>query len=592
MMSITSTGKTPCEKKENQTRGKSSYAHPNKQLSTPPLCSGAEIPGPFFPVFLHIILRSRIGKDPSMPVKNRTVRFRGIRPGDENGRKGLRNPERGFRFEIGIGRCPEDPVQFSHIRSQWPFATYADDGITIAQAYCYLTQYSDSPISRQKLEALEADFARARESGVKFLLRFAYEFYIGDENQTGPRMQRILEHMDQLKPVLDRNWDVIYVLQTGWIGAWGEFHSSRHGLEKDPESTSAVLKKTLELLPPDRMTMMRRAQYKIDNLKKLGLFRELTPETAWTSAPEARIGFFNDGTLANYWDGGTFTEAPFFASPGNPEFDFMCRESAFLPVDGELFWSGWQDPHEPPGIRACERFHLHHYSTFSYVHGFSGLDKSPEKWSIDSWKETLLLPCHLGKIHLFPTPDYFESEDVPRTAFEYIRDHLGYRIAVEEARFPEECRPGDDLLFEADLRNYGFAAPVNPRKICFVLRNRRSGKCIELDTGMDCRTLQPGGNGTEEAQVDYSHSAAVVSPPPLHTARAAFRLPEEEELIREGGDWDVALWMPDSRESLRFRNEYAVRIASRMEWREESGRGLNILGSFRCLPAPQLPKQG
>ena len=34
--------------------------------------------------------------------------FRGISPGDANGRDGLLNPERGFRFEIGVGRTPEN----------------------------------------------------------------------------------------------------------------------------------------------------------------------------------------------------------------------------------------------------------------------------------------------------------------------------------------------------------------------------------------------------------------------------------------------------------------------------------------------------
>ncbi|MEG1980692.1 MAG: DUF4874 domain-containing protein, partial [Victivallaceae bacterium] len=108
--------------------------------------------------------------------------YRGIRPGDSDGRRGLRNPERGFRFEIGVGITESDPVQFTHIRNLWPFPQYKNDGVAITQAYCYLTQYHNCRIAETKLAALQADFDRARRDGVKFLLRFAYEF---DEKSPG-----------------------------------------------------------------------------------------------------------------------------------------------------------------------------------------------------------------------------------------------------------------------------------------------------------------------------------------------------------------------------------------------------------------------
>ena len=96
--------------------------------------------------------------------------FRGIRPGDRGGRDGLANPERGFRFEIGVGRIPSDPVQVSHVRDQWPFPRYRADGVTISQAYCYLTQVHSSDISGEKLAALQADFDRARREHADILL--------------------------------------------------------------------------------------------------------------------------------------------------------------------------------------------------------------------------------------------------------------------------------------------------------------------------------------------------------------------------------------------------------------------------------------
>eukprot|EP00729_Bicosta_minor_P021654 gene21654-8585_t len=46
--------------------------------------------------------------------------------------------------------------------------------------------------------------------------------------------------------------------------------------------------------------------------------------------------------------------------------------------------------------------------------------------------------------------------------FDYIRDHLGYRLEVAA------------FIFAAELVNYGFAAPVNPRPVQLVLLLRRS----------------------------------------------------------------------------------------------------------------------
>ena len=207
--------------------------------------------------------------------------FRGIRPVDKDGRDGLSNPERGFRFEIGVGRLPSDPVQFRYLRDLWPFPRYRRDGVTVSQAYCYLSQFHSSAVSDEKIAALQADFDRARRDGVKFLLRFAYEF---DGLKEGPTTDRILAHIRQLTPLVRDNADVIYVLQLGWIGIWGEFHNSVHGIEHDPEAVGRVVAATLEMLPPGHPTMMRRMAYRARVLGTLGADGPLTAAEAWTAA--------------------------------------------------------------------------------------------------------------------------------------------------------------------------------------------------------------------------------------------------------------------------------------------------------------------
>ena len=77
------------------------------------------------------------------------------------------------------------------------------------------------------------------------------------------------------------------------------------------------------------------------------------------------------------------------------------------------------------------------------------------------------------------------------TEFDYIRDHLGYRLSLESASFPvsvvrtpdsdsdlqfkgvsesqSDTKGGMQLEFRATLVNWGFAAPLNPRPVRLAL---------------------------------------------------------------------------------------------------------------------------
>ena len=469
--------------------------------------------------------------------------YRGIRPTDENGRDGLRNPERGWRFEILVGSRPDDtwPSADGATETKWPFPKYACDGVTVSQAYCYLTQYFDRPIGQEKLDALQASFDRARRDGVKFLLRFAYECV---PDSPGPTGEQILKHIAQLTPIVRKNIDVIYCLQTGWVGQWGEFHTSVNGIEKDPVLVGKIVKATLEMLPKGHFTMMRRVAYKRTALAQLGDSREIDAKTAWTDAPHARIGFFNDGTLANWHDGATFPGEEPYAAPGNGEFDQVMREGPYMPVDGELFWTDQADCRIfANALRAIERFRDQHYTTFSLVHGNSELDKSRNPGTIDLWKKTPVTADYLAEAGVDFDPDYFAG--VPfRTGYEFIRDHLGYRLKLEEVtRKPE----GDSLVVTARIHNYGFATPVKARQVVWAVVDAKGG-VTEYPADAGCRTLLSGTTQAFTAKIP--------------SLKAGERL---------------ALWLPDAASGLRLRPEYAIRLANALETRVVGGRLLHLL---------------
>ncbi|MBR4956542.1 MAG: DUF4874 domain-containing protein, partial [Lentisphaeria bacterium] len=161
-----------------------------------------------------------------------------------------------------------------------------------------------------------------------------------DRKCPGPTKDDIRQHLKDLTPLIRKNADIIYVWQAGFIGAWGEWHSSRRYLETDAEFKAELLATMLEVLPDNRMIMVRVPRYKREALELLdGVDASvLTEETAFSGTPAARIGHFNDGLLASDTCGGTFPDPP-YSNPGNRDYDQFSAESLYLPVDGELFWN-------------------------------------------------------------------------------------------------------------------------------------------------------------------------------------------------------------------------------------------------------------
>ena len=512
------------------------------------------------------------------------IDFRGIRPDDLHGRMALRNPERGFRTEIyvstipdeiaGLCSChakqlkldgrPEMPIyqnetvpgvprlirgnrltglEFSH--GQWmdELDYFAYDGVTVAQSYVFLMKYQDGrDLPPEKLADIECFFRKLRESGAKALLRFAYELSPAFDGPTGAT---ILKHLSQLAPLIRANSDVIYVLQSGFIGKFGEWHNSFHHLQDDFAFHNDLFETVLEVLPPERRTMVR---YPVIKQRLYG-DAPLTESEAFANTPRARIGHFNDGFLANETHGGTFGRDD---SPHSPEHDFayLAAEGKFLPMDGELFW---RDAAGHPALptEAVRLLHKWHYDTLSFVHGncaFEGKDG----YSIDIWKRVPVDPLFLKDSGL-PVPDgYFtdaEGRFVWRSYYEYIRDLLGYRIELQSLEY--EISDGR-MTGEITLANKGFSAPANPRPAF-------------LKVGDEAHLL------ATDIRRWYSGETQVLS----------FDVPVP------AAPCEIGLWMPDAAPSLSADPRYALRCANAIPFSD----GVNVLTRALSRPASILGKQ-
>lgn len=201
-------------------------------------------------------------------------------PSEEN----FLNPERGFHSNISL----VDDTRLDRVR---------ESGHTLARSYVRLDDYRREPLPDSLLADVQRGLDAARAAGIKIVLRFAYNFGIGEDDTT---LFWVKKHIDQVTPLLERNADVIAAVRAGFIGAWGEWHSSENGLDSS-ENKAAVHAALLAAVPESRMVQLRYPSDLIDIYPD-----PLTADGAFDGSAQARTGHMNDCFLSGELDVGTY----------------------------------------------------------------------------------------------------------------------------------------------------------------------------------------------------------------------------------------------------------------------------------------------
>jgi hypothetical protein len=334
--------------------------------------------------------------------------------------KDVLNPERGF-------------YAYRDLRALDPIEDLRARGFTLIYGQVLIPEYRTRDIDKPLLDQLGAAFSRVRAAGLKVLPRI----YYADGMLADAPLERVLAHIKQLTPLIRANADVIAVLHPGFVGAWGEWHSSTNGLT-DATARKQIYDALLAALPPDRMTLTRRPSFKTD-----AYGGPLTAATAFTAAPLARIGHLNDCFLASADDEGTYQLAG--------EREYAVADSAFVPVGGET--CGPFPPRSACPSALAELARLH----WSFLND----DYHPEV--LAGWKNG---GCY-ATIHC----------------------RLGYRLLALRHEAPRTARRGDTLSVSLRLVNDGYGRVYNPRPVHLVLVGpQRQLFPLEVDP----RTWAPG----------------------------------------------------------------------------------------------------
>jgi hypothetical protein len=352
-------------------------------------------------------------------------------------------------------------------------------GNTLVHSYVRLDEWRETDLPQSFLDELDASFAAIRQSGVKVILRFAYNFGPYPDSEPDASKAQMLRHIEQLKPVLQKNADVIAWMRAGFVGAWGEWHTSTHGIDRDLGAKREVLTALLAALPASRSVQLR---YPADIWQLYG--DPLAEAEAFTGSDKARVGHHNDCFLSSDTDVGTYER-----NGTNTRAEDEARlavMSRFTPVGGETC-----APYPP--LSDCEST----LREMARLH-FTEINQSYHPRIVSGWKR--------------------------QGCLDEIRRRLGYRLALQTASFNEQVRPGGVMRLNITLTNTGFAAPVNPRPLNVVLDG--PGRFVVTLGEVEVRRWEPG-------PASFAVSLRVPASAPAGEYRLALWLPDAAETLRD-----------------------------------------------------------
>ena len=347
----------------------------------------------------------------------------------------LANPERGLYYahEVHSDKYPMETYQVKSKRVS---------GRTVCLLEFYLTEFMSGSISSNYLKTIQASFDAVREGGAKAIVRFAYRNnYIASEEQE-PKVEVVLQHVSQLKPILQKNEDVLFCLQAGFIGTWGEWYYTSHfsDLKNRKQLTDALL----DAVPASRQIQLRTPTFKM-KMYNLTLKDTLTMKTAHDGSVASRLAGHNDCFGADRNDKGTFD--------GDAERNFWKADTRYTIMGGETC-----EVSDyclcPNTLKDLEDYH------WTYLHDGYHHDVL-SRWQKDG-------------------------------CFEEIEARLGYRLVLKDVHY-DALQAGKKCKVTIRLYNKGFAAPMNPREAWLVWVTP-SGTKEKTLLGADPRNWHPGYN--------------------------------------------------------------------------------------------------
>ncbi len=349
----------------------------------------------------------------------------------------LLNPERGFFNWIDFATN----LDFNALRAA---------GHSLGFAVVRLDSFRNSALSQTLLDQVTAGLTRARAAHIKVLLRFVYNY--PGTNPDGADTQDaavniIMQHTQQLQPLLAANADVIVAVEAGFSGEWGEWHDSTSGLDTQVARLQ-VMNVILAAVPAFRYVLIRYPYEKRENWQG-----PLDATTAFGTSAGARIGHHNDCFLDGDDNAGTYHSAD--------DKTYLAADTFYVPIGGETCAV---DTPRTDCSTATTELAMYHWAF---------LNADFDQDVLNGWTACMT----------------------------EINNRLGYRYTVQDASMNLATNAAAaTLAMTVHINNSGYARMFNERPIYLVVASANTQNKYLL-AGIDPRRWDPGANATINANV-------------------------------------------------------------------------------------------
>jgi Domain of unknown function (DUF4832)/Domain of unknown function (DUF4874) len=346
------------------------------------------------------------------------------------------------------------------------------NGYRLVYAPLNLASWRTTDLPDSLLTQLTTAFANARASGIKLVIRAVYNYPQSEteyQNAQDATLARVQGHINQLKPVLQANADVIAYVQAGFIGAWGEWHTSSNQLTTVANRT-AVRDALLAAVPATRFIQLRYPPYVMEWTPTLPSLSSVL------SANSYRVGVHNDCFLASTTDVGTYDDD---ASVRASQRDYVSRLGDLAPFGGETC-NPADEANAVPRTTCADILAEGATNRLTYLN--------------DEYYR-----------------DLFHTQWVQNGCMAEVKRKMGYRLQLVSATHATSATRGQPLALTLTVRNTGWARLFNPRGVQVLLRDASGAVRRLTATGADPRSWVPGADQTASLSVTIPSDLAVGS---------------------------------------------------------------------------------
>ncbi|MBR7132096.1 MAG: DUF4874 domain-containing protein [Clostridia bacterium] len=357
----------------------------------------------------------------------------------------LANPDRGFRTHLTlyVKEAVDSGNPMKYYRDDFDvfFGYIKSERVNNALAYLYLTDYRNMDIPQDGMDAIEAFFKFCEIEQIKIMLRFGY---CDDLNylDRGANQETILRHIKQLAPLVAKYRHCIHTVEGGFVGSYGEWASVYQRPAVDYETVTRAIVENF-CVPTGLFFSHRLPQYK-----------NLIPET---DSLYKYIAYNNDAMYGEQSNDGWHSGGYQY---GTAEWAQVCNEGAYTPQGGEMLNNSAMLNYNavPTGIQMIKETAHHWHNTMSVWHGMFEDSKNA---IMNNWRKEVITPEILEANDIVYCPSWFKDDNgntVTRYAYDFIRDHLGYKLEAQSFSVSGEDVASGKLTLNLALKNYGMSA--------------------------------------------------------------------------------------------------------------------------------------